>query len=271
MKKVSLQPCCPILRAPTECPNHSLHKIHLQDTQGDGLHILRELTTVLTIDCFAPAGQASRGIIFVRYKSVCEQIGKYLMIPHYHGELSPQAKEDTLSNWKSGHSAQWIVATSALQNGLHYDSVMSVVFWGAPYSAIGFRQALGRGGRNGQPCPVYVLWKDKELGSLPDPSADTEGVGAIQCWLKTPPGDCLRSQLSQWFDSITQHCSTLPSSQKCGHCDGFTPFAQHALNALNANPTSALADQIWDQEPPSSLAPPIVPHSQVCIPALLLL
>ncbi|KAL8794984.1 MAG: hypothetical protein Q9182_007576, partial [Xanthomendoza sp. 2 TL-2023] len=113
-----------------------------------------------------PTSPGPRGIIFVRTKSLGEQLSKELGCSFYHGDLSHLERETMVTAWNQGitgnqgFQSRFIVATSAFSAGVHYPSVRRVYHVDAPDGLLNYGQETGRAGRDGFHARCTVLLAD---------------------------------------------------------------------------------------------------------------
>jgi len=230
----------PILRAHTVRPELSWQLLDLRgrDVRPDQCFlVVRGLMQAMATQHFQ---HSSRGIIFVPTRTACQDLALALGVPDYHADLDVPTKSERLCHWRDGLQP-WIVATTAFENGIDYPRVDAVIYAGWPQGLVSRDQGAGRGGRSGQPCPVFVC-----LYGFPSRAQgveDYECVQELKQWADHPQ-QCLRIIPGQCLDGVAHQCSDNVDWQCCGSCDPYGPFAQLALTAL----ATALAPESTTQD-----------------------
>ena len=209
----------------------------------------------------------NRGIVFVQRKDDCESMAQLLYdCPSISSDVDDEtARMEAISRWENGSTGGMLVGTSSLIQGLHYDHVRCVVFFGAPWGLIDLVQGAGRGGRDGRPaCVVVVDTKDPNPKEIP--ADDPQCIREVGEWL-TATG-CRRLAISATMDVGTPvTCATLENAQLCDRCQPQHPEVDrawdYATSIRNTRPPKNTGLQ-----PPARAMQPEEPCPQIPLPSL---
>lgn len=123
-----------------------------------------------------------RGIIFCRTKQQSQKIAELMNTSYYNSKIEEDMAKNAVTKQKIdqafrdgiGARDRWIVCTDCYGEGLN-NPFVDVVILVNPTSLMAFKQHMGRGGRAGQPCTVYVMWNQlPNLHFIKD--GDHEGI-----------------------------------------------------------------------------------------------
>jgi single-stranded-DNA-specific exonuclease len=116
-------------------------------------------------------GRAAKTIVYVNSRSSAVVLTRMLRkqfpdrgeaTAYYHAGMSRQQRQSVEAGFRSG-AISTIISTSAFGEGVNIPDVSDVVLYHLPFSDVAFNQMSGRGGRNGQPATVHLLWSDADL------------------------------------------------------------------------------------------------------------
>ncbi len=82
-------------------------------------------------------------------------------VAFYNGGMSKAARQAVATAFRDG-DIDVVVATSAFGEGVNVPDVRNVVLFHLPFNRVEFNQMCGRGGRDGAPAWVHLLFGDKD-------------------------------------------------------------------------------------------------------------
>lgn len=82
-------------------------------------------------------------------------------IAFYNGGLAQSSRQEIERRFRTG-DIRVVVATSAFGEGVNIPDVRHVVLYHLPFSDVEFNQMAGRGGRDGAPANVHLLFGEKD-------------------------------------------------------------------------------------------------------------
>jgi superfamily II DNA/RNA helicase len=157
-----------------------------------------------------------RGVVFSRSIEQTKSIARTLRAHAYCKDLDNNVLRNALKSWSK--SGQWIVATSALMQGMDEDFVQCVVFVGNPYGLLNFVQGMGRAGRKG--LPAYIIYIPS-TGDRAVIGEDLQLVAAASRMAKFK--GCLKSfctsNITDELDEGLPTCLDVLGSERCSNCD----------------------------------------------------
>lgn len=157
-----------------------------------------------------------RGVVFTRTVEQTKSIAHKLRAHAYCKDLDSNILKHALRSWSK--SGNWMVATSALMQGMDEDFVQCVVFVGNPYGLLNFVQGMGRAGRKG--LPAYIIYVPLS-SDKPVVGEDLQLVNAALRMTKFK--GCLKSfctsNITNELDEGLPTCLDIAGSEYCGNCD----------------------------------------------------
>lgn len=173
-----------------------------------------------------------RGIVFCNNVGMCEEISTLTGFPIYVGNMERAAKNSIITKWAAG-AHQWIIATTALSEGVDYSQVRMCIHAGPADHATMTRQMDGRIGRDGKPSISLTLWC-----SLPPlkniEGNDILGINAQHEFLRLSEIQCLRLVFSIFFDGKGFTCAAIKGAVFCDFCASqlVSSFVTHSVHVL---------------------------------------
>lgn len=82
-------------------------------------------------------------------------------IAYYNADLTRDTRREIERRFRTGE-IKVIVATSAFGEGVNVPDIRHVVLYHLPYSDVEFNQMAGRGGRDGAPATIYLLYGEDD-------------------------------------------------------------------------------------------------------------
>jgi superfamily II DNA or RNA helicase len=186
---------------------------------------------------------AGRGLIYVRTRAEADQVRAALQCHLYTGEQDGDVDRAwSLRDWSRGEGSRWLVATTALAEGLDYPSIRTVLHIGPPDSLLTWAQQAGRGGRDGRSGMAAIVL-DPEWQRLPADETPLVSTSEDDPTIREDQerrfmdrflrhGSCLRTVLSEALDEPEdrRHCS--PRDKPCGFC------WEHGLVPVRGEPSA---------------------------------
>lgn len=102
-------------------------------------------------------------IVYTNTKRNAEELSVTYTCRYYHGELELQEAEDILEDFMNNLKTKMIIATSALNAGIHCPAVRGIYFQRRRFDIINFVQSAGRGGRDGNPATITICVAGEKL------------------------------------------------------------------------------------------------------------
>jgi superfamily II DNA/RNA helicase len=157
-----------------------------------------------------------RGVVFTRTVEQTKAIARSLRAHAYCKDLDNNILKHALKSWSK--SGKWMVATSALMQGMDEDFVQCVVFVGNPYGLLNFVQGMGRAGRRG--LPAYIIY----IPSSNDRTVVGEDIQLVNAASRMAKfKGCLKSfctsNITDECDEGLPTCLDVNGSERCGNCD----------------------------------------------------
>lgn len=148
------EPC--ELRSGFERPNLNYVVRKTEDKLGQLLSVCR--------------GVKGSGIVYLRYRSKCEEVAALLKsegveASFYHAGLEPYTRGVRQKEWKEGR-IRVMVCTNAFGMGIDKPDVRFVVHLDLPDSIEAYYQEAGRAGRDGEKSYAVLLWNDNDAKRL---------------------------------------------------------------------------------------------------------
>jgi superfamily II DNA helicase RecQ len=170
------------------------------------------------------------GIIFVPSYAIGQELRSELGCLFYVASDTEEEKDRILGSWIE--SKGWIIATTALGQGLNFSGILHVVHCGRPYTLSGALQQGGRGGRGGE-ISYHTIIEDvahtspmkKEVISKGSPK-DIEETG-LTAFIQAP--ECRRVVLAYYMDGDLGRSTTDCRSLDYVLCDWCESQARHEL------------------------------------------
>jgi superfamily II DNA helicase RecQ len=168
--------------------------------------------------------ESDRGIIFVPWKALGEDIAKRLNCPFYYGGHNDNPT--TYQSWLAGHSGAIVVATSAFGTGNDYANVRLVVHAAAPYEMVHYVQEVSRAGRDGSSALCLLLLLSgpniRSSHASAHPGTDLGGKEAMSKAVQRPLDQCIRYRITTYNDGPGRgvDCSSHEKNQLCSRCSG---------------------------------------------------
>lgn len=213
---------CSIFRRPTARPTIG-YRVH---NKGSGRLIP---PTIAYIREHCQLDEKS-GIIFVPSIAIGRELSSELGCLLFVASDTEEEKDRILESWTK--SKGWIIATTALGQGLNFSTVLHVVHCGRPYTLSGALQQGGRGGRSGE-ISYHTIIEDvartspikRELISKGSPK-DIEET-ALTAFIQAV--ECRRVVLARYMDGFLGPGPTDCRSLEYMLCDKCESQARHEL------------------------------------------
>jgi single-stranded-DNA-specific exonuclease len=118
----------------------------------------------------ALAARGEKSIIYVNSREVSVQLARQLRqrvpelvhsVSFYNGGLTRSARHAVERAFRAGELTV-VVATSAFGEGVNIPDVRHVVLYHLPFGGVEFNQMSGRGGRDGEPASVHLVFSSKD-------------------------------------------------------------------------------------------------------------
>src|SRR6202043_1857484 len=169
-------------------------------------------------------------IIFVPSYAIGQELSSELGCLFYLASDTEEEKDRILGSWIE--SKGWIIATTALGQGLNFSGILYVVYCRRPYTLSGALQQGGRGGRGGE-ISYYTIIEDvartcpmkRELISKGSPK-DIEET-ALTAFIQAT--ECRRVVLAHYMDGDLGPLATNCRSLDYVLCDWCESQARHEL------------------------------------------
>ncbi|EIN12117.1 P-loop containing nucleoside triphosphate hydrolase protein [Punctularia strigosozonata HHB-11173 SS5] len=217
-----------VIREPTVRPEHRYIMENEFATSLIPSRIKRMIGLEMAMDSFDEA--IDRILIFVPSISYGNDVAKYLGCNFYRSAIKEEKSLSAPARLKLEADRQemlrtfeetpggWLVATSALGAGYDYAHIRCVVVAYHFPCILELVQQIGRGGRDGRPCPVYFMpapisFTPKRL----PPGEDLLGHNLGLDLAKSQ--ECIRWIISSCVDVMAVRCSEVPGAMQCSRCE----------------------------------------------------
>ncbi|MCE5191004.1 MAG: DEAD/DEAH box helicase, partial [Actinomycetia bacterium] len=118
----------------------------------------------------ALAASGDKMIVYVNSRDTTVELARQLRsrvprllhaVAFYNGGMTRESRHAVEGAFRDG-SVRVVVATSAFGEGVNIPDVRHVVLYHLPFSAVEFNQMCGRGGRDGRPALIHLLFGEKD-------------------------------------------------------------------------------------------------------------
>ena len=153
----------------------------------------------------------------------------FVTVCKYHSKMSEEDTALSVRLWAKGleNGVVVMVATDGFSTGTDVPNIRQVVFAGGSRSLIDYWQGAGRGGRDGKPCHVEVLYHRAHLAhSMAERDAlfgNRAVLGDFREWAESS-SSCRRQRVEQFLGSMREYGSCLErveqkTNEKVELCD----------------------------------------------------
>ena len=151
------------------------------------------------------------------------QISDNRLFGMFHAKTDDHNKDVILKSLADQKGTVRVVfSTMALDMGVNFSGLTSVIHYGAPRSLDDYFQESGRVGRGGEPSTSVIYWKPKDVPLRKDLTIPRNAeIAVVRRYLENN-SDCRRYQLLSYFDPVI--ANDLGTQPRC--CDN---CASHEL------------------------------------------